>query len=141
MKFFRKNWHLIISGLLGILMFFTIFGIEPLRDTGIGWTQYGYGGHDITQHQTGWMFYRNAPWAFPLCKALFLGYPQGTSISYTDSIPLFAVIFIGVLLNDYFIHGLICADFCWLAVMGAIALRSLLYTFFDAPVKADEAEE
>lgn len=54
---------------------------------------------------------------------------------------LFAVIFIGVLLNDYFIPGLICADFCWLAVMGAIALRSLLYTFFDAPVKADEAEE
>ena len=49
MKFFRKNWHLIISGLLGILMFLAIFGIEPLRYTGIGWTQHGYGGHDITQ--------------------------------------------------------------------------------------------
>ena len=49
MKFFRKTWHLIISGLLGILMFLAIFGIEPLRYTGIGWTQHGYGGHDITQ--------------------------------------------------------------------------------------------
>ena len=93
MKLFRKNWHLIISGLLGILMFLAIFGIEPLRYTGIGWTQHGYGGHDITQHQMGWMFYRNSPWTFPLCKALFLGYPQGTSISYTDSIPLAALFF------------------------------------------------
>lgn len=93
MKFFRKNWHWIISGLLGILMFIAIFGIEPLRYTGIGWTQHGYGGHDITQHQMGWMFYRNSLWTFPLCKALFLGYPQGTSISYTDSIPLAALFF------------------------------------------------
>ncbi len=93
MKLFRKNWHLIISGLLGILMFLAIFGIEPLRYSGIGWTQHGFGGSDITQHQIGWMFYRNSPWTFPLCKALFLGYPEGTPISYTDSIPLAALFF------------------------------------------------
>lgn len=93
MKLFRKNWHLIISGLLGILIFLAIFGIEPLRYSGIGWTQHGFGGSDITQHQIGWMFYRNSPWTFPLCKALFLGYPEGTPISYTDSIPLAALFF------------------------------------------------
>ena len=93
MKFLKKYWHLIAAGFLGILLFLLIFGIEPLRYSGIGWTQHGFGGSDITQHQIGWMFYRNSPWTFPLCKALFLGYPEGTPISYTDSIPLAALFF------------------------------------------------
>lgn len=44
-----------------------------------------------------------------------------------------AVLFVSVLLNDYLIKGLICSDFCWITVMGAIALRSFLFTLFDAP--------
>lgn len=129
MKSFRKNWHLIISGLLGILMFLAIFGIEPLRYTGIGWTQHGYGGHDITQHQIGWMFYRNSPWTFPLCKALFLGFPQGTSISYTDSIPLAALFF-------KLLSPLLPADFqyfglytCFCFMMQGIFSSALLFLF------------
>lgn len=127
MKFFRKNWHLIISGLLGILMFLAIFGIEPLRYTGIGWTQHGFGGHDITQHQMGWMFYRNSPWTFPLCKALFLGYPQGTSISYTDSIPLAALFFkliSPVLPADFQYFGLYT---CFCFMMQGIFSSALLF--------------
>ena len=129
MKFLRKKWHLAASGLLGILMFLAIFGLEPLRYTGIGWTQHGFGGHDITQHQIGWMFYRNSPWTFPLCKALFLGYPEGTSISYTDSIPLAALFFklLSPLLPENFQYFGLYTCFCFM--MQGIFSSALLYLF------------
>ena len=92
-EYIRKYRHMLIAALLGMLIFLCICGVEPLRFSGIGWTARGFGNHDITQHQTGWMFYRNSPWSFPLCRALFLGYPEGTSVSYTDSIPIAALFF------------------------------------------------
>lgn len=52
---------------------------------------------------------------------------------------LFAVLFVGLII-DNFIHGLICTDFCWLTLFGGIALRSLLFTFFDNPSQADSKE-
>ena len=51
------------------------------------------------------------------------------------------VLFGAVLVNDYLVKGLICSDFCWITVMGAIALRSLLFMFFDAPAGKDTEEE
>ena len=54
---------------------------------------------------------------------------------------LCAVLFVGILLGEKLIPGLICSDFCWLSVMGAIALRSLLFTLFDAPKKEDMDDE
>ena len=53
---------------------------------------------------------------------------------------LFAVMFVGLIL-DNFIHGFICTDFCWLTLFGGIALRSLLFTFFDNPSQADSKED
>ena len=47
---------------------------------------------DLTQHYLGWVFYRKSPWHFPL--GLVEGiYSQPVSIVYTDSIPLFALLF------------------------------------------------
>ncbi len=46
-----------------------------------------------------------------------------------------AVLFVSVILNDYLIKGLVCSDFCWITVMGAIALRSFLFTVFDSPAE------
>ena len=92
-SFLRRRWHLIAAALLGLAAFLCVFGLEPLRVTGIGWTQQGFYGKDIRSHQAGWMFFRNSPWTFPLCKALFLGWPEGTSVSYTDSIPIAALFF------------------------------------------------
>ena len=51
------------------------------------------------------------------------------------------VLFTAVFVNDYLIKGFICSDFCWITVMGAIALRSLLFMFFDAPSDKDTEEE
>ena len=53
---------------------------------------------------------------------------------------MIAVIFVSVLLNDYCISGLICKDFCWLIVLGAVAMRSLLFSVFDAPILEGEEE-
>ena len=65
------------------------------------------------------------------------------NLAKAEKITLFimiAVIFVSVLLNDYCINGLICKDFCWLTVLGAIAMRSMLFSIFDAPILADEEE-
>ena len=127
--FVRKNWHLFTAGFLGIIAFLCIFSPEPLRVTGIGWTLYGYDNSDITQHQTGWMFYRNSPWSFPLFKALNLGYPEGTSITYMDSIPLAAFLFkiISPILPQKFQYFGIYTCLCFL-LQGVFA-SALLYTF------------
>ncbi len=45
------------------------------------------------QHQLGWEWFRQEPWRFPLGRIVNYGYPFGTFIAYTDSIPLLAFIF------------------------------------------------
>ena len=67
----KHNWHLIAGAAIGAAAFLVIFGLEPLRYSGVGWTLYGVGGKDITQHQTGWEFYRHSPWSFPQASAAF----------------------------------------------------------------------
>lgn len=53
---------------------------------------------------------------------------------------LFGVLFVGLIIEN-FIHGFICPDFCWLTLFGGIALRSLLFTFFDTPPANDVKED
>lgn len=50
-------------------------------------------GADPAQHYIGWMMYKNSSWSFPLGVAKNYGCPAGLPIIYTDSIPLFAIIF------------------------------------------------
>jgi hypothetical protein len=47
---------------------------------------------DIVAHYAGWLFYRDSPWIFPIGVASNLGYPVGTVISFTDSIPIIAIL-------------------------------------------------
>lgn len=134
--FLRNHLHLFSGAVLGMIIFLCIYGIEPLRYSGIGWTAHGFDGHDITQHQTGWMFYRNSPWTFPLCRALYLGYPEGTSVSYTDSIPIAALFFklISPLLPETFQYfGLYtCFSFMMQGLFGAALLYLLTKNRFYA---------
>lgn len=44
-----------------------------------------------------------------------------------------AVLFAGVLLNDYVCKGLISSDFCFILVSAAIALRSLIFMLSESP--------
>lgn len=66
------------------------------------------------------------------------------NLARANKITLFlvlTVLFAAVFINDYLFKGLICSDFCWITVMGAIALRSFLFTCFDAPSAKDMEED
>ena len=66
------------------------------------------------------------------------------NLAKANKITLYAVIavlLIGIFINDCFIKGFINSNFCWLTAMGTIALRSMLYTFFDSPANKDEESD
>jgi len=89
-----EKFFLPVSGfVLGIAVFLLIYGIEPLRVTGSAWIFQGVIESDILQHYTGWMFYRDSAWTWPLGLALNMGYPYGANIAYTDSIPIVSIFF------------------------------------------------
>ena len=66
------------------------------------------------------------------------------NLAKANKVTLFVVLtflFAAVFVNDYFVKGFICSDFCWITVMAAIALRSFLFMMFDAPSAKDTEEE
>ena len=48
---------------------------------------------DAAQHVSGWWFFASDDWHFPLLHTDRLNHPRGTSIAFTDSIPLAALLF------------------------------------------------
>lgn len=93
MKFISKKLLLevLISGLFGCLLFLFVYGPEVLNPNYVDWIVCK--SNDFVQHYLGWEFFRRAEWTFPLGIFNNLSYPLNASIIYTDSIPLFAVIF------------------------------------------------
>ena len=90
-----KKQTFILGFLIGCLVFIGIYGINVLRFTNINWLLHSddlEGIWDLTQHYLGWVSYRNTPWTFPigLTKGITA---EPISVVYTDSIPLFAVLF------------------------------------------------
>jgi hypothetical protein len=83
------NW--LVALLIGTVSFVVLFGVQTLNPTHVDWI-YIRGG-DVLQHQLGWMAFRAEPWSLKLGAITSLLYPTGTSIVYTDSIPLLAVFF------------------------------------------------
>ena len=84
----------ICGSLLGALFFLYIFGTAILDFTYTDWLMADVlGGGDLSQHYLGWKLFRNSLWHFPLGLIDNIVYPFKVSIIYTDSIPLFAVIF------------------------------------------------
>lgn len=75
----------------GVLVFLVLYGTAVLDPTNDGWLHSN--SDDISQHYIGWLFFRDAPWQFPVGVIPGLAYPTGIGISFTDSIPLFALIF------------------------------------------------
>ena len=74
-----------------IIAFIVIYGIRIINPCYTDWLLYGAG--DNSQHYLGWKAYRESAWHFPLGMMDNLMYPYRNSIIFTDSIPLFAVIF------------------------------------------------
>lgn len=92
-KFFDKHFNILNGIVVGTIIFLLIYGSSTLNVMYDDWIFYGYAENDIEQHYAGWVNYRNADWAFPLGMANNLMAPEGTIISFTDSIPLVCIFF------------------------------------------------
>lgn len=88
----KKNEQIIyiIAALLGALGFVLLYGIYVLNPFYTDWL---ITGGDLTQHYLGWEYFRRSEWLFPIGMTNQIAYPAESSVIYTDSIPLFAVIF------------------------------------------------
>lgn len=83
---------LMITGcLLGILCFAFIYGFKIVNFSYNGWLFNG--DMDLRQHYVGFCHFRNNPWHFPIGIIDTLSVPNSMSVVYTDSIPLFALVF------------------------------------------------
>lgn len=75
--------------LLGVVAALMIVGVDGMNPRNIGWIS----GGDPATHFLGWWFFRNSEWRFPLGANPDYGMGIGSSIFYSDSIPLLAFLF------------------------------------------------
>lgn len=86
----------VLAAALGVGWFFLGHGDRTLSPRNVDWLMAG----DWSQHLTGWLFFRDAPLQLPLGALPNLAHPLGTTVGYTDSNPLMALVlkpFVGVL--------------------------------------------
>ncbi|MFO1434311.1 MAG: DUF6311 domain-containing protein [Candidatus Competibacteraceae bacterium] len=89
--FEQPAWRLLLIALaLSIFYFFSIYNFQFILGTGPQWEWII---DDPAQRLIGWLYYAQDQWRFPLFKVNTLGYPDGTNIIFTDSIPICALIF------------------------------------------------
>ena len=81
-----------LGAVLGVAVFFAVYGISPLDITNDSFCRGGYIEKDIQQHYAGWLFYRENALGFPFCVTKAVNAPAGVSVAYTDSIPLLAAL-------------------------------------------------
>ena len=118
-------WGLIFMLFAGGLFFSYRFGVDKLIPENINWLMSQFDG---ATHFLGWYFYRNEQWNFPpgLVHSYFA--PIGTSIGYTDSLPLLAMplkLFSRFLSVDFQYFGFwIFLNHCCQAVFAFLLLRT-----------------
>jgi len=77
-----------LAALGGLGWFLWLGGAAALQPTHLDWLMR----EDWAMNIVGWLFFRNAPWDFPLGSLPNHFYPYGTSVALTDSIPWAAVL-------------------------------------------------
>lgn len=88
----KKNRWPLTGALLGALVFVVVYGIRVLDPTCVDWIL-NNPSPDPSQHYLGWAFFCNSPWRLPYLGANYqVVYPYRTSILFTDSIPLLALL-------------------------------------------------
>lgn len=88
---FKNRYLFLLACLIGFLSFVSIYGLSPINPFCDNFIFYTYDEHDINQHYAGWTAFFSDNWHFPLGYTDKIAF--GTIISYTDSIPLLAIIF------------------------------------------------
>ncbi|MCE9667734.1 DUF6311 domain-containing protein [Myxococcus stipitatus] len=80
----QRAWLLPGCGaVLGLLWFLALGGGRALDPTYLDWLGWG----DFAQHVLGWLFFREAPWGFPLGKTPDLMRPLTMTVGLSDSNP------------------------------------------------------
>lgn len=112
-----------LVGLLSACLFCLTFGTRVLNPQDAGWL---LSGGDLSQHYLGWCAYRNSDWLFPIGLCNTLAWPHQTSVIFTDSIPLFALVFkcLSSLLPKTFQYFGFWGIFCFV-LQGLMAVRLL----------------
>lgn len=112
-KFLLTNFNIyFFVAILSAIVFCLIYGIKVLDPTYTDWLLTP--GQDRMQHYVGWEAFRRSDWMFPIGLFNNLNYPDRTSIIFTDSIPLFAILFkilspiLPVKFQYFGIWGLLC---------------------------------
>ena len=77
-----------IGAVCGVGCFACWVGLAIADPSNMTWFLHGA---DWTTHYAGWAMFRNSPWTWPLGKITTLVYPNGTSVVFTDSLPLLAI--------------------------------------------------
>jgi hypothetical protein len=115
----------VLGGLIGVVAFASSLGFALVDPRFIDWVMYG----DLRIHFLGWHTYRGAPWQWPIGANPFFGYPVGTSVALTDSLPLMAAAFkaIDPLLPTRFQYIGLWLLLCFVlqGVFGALLMRVL----------------
>lgn len=75
---------------MGVSIFFFIYGYKILNPENISWLLCD---NDSLQHYLGWIFYRDAPWTFPIGWSPNWGLEAASSIMFADALPVFAIPF------------------------------------------------
>jgi hypothetical protein len=82
-------WPSIVAALFGLWWLGHLAGRwDILLPTRTGWLMVS----DWGAHQMGWLFFRNDHWSWPIAHYTNLLYPVGSTVGFSDSIPLLAVV-------------------------------------------------
>ena len=106
--------------LIIISLLLAIFFVGPINFW-FSSTNWLYGSGDLSNAQLGWKFFKDDAWRFPIGKNPNYGLELSNSIVFTDSIPLFAIIF-------KFLNSLGSRDFQYISLW--IFLNFFLQTLF-----------
>ena len=78
----------VLAGAFGVLWFLLGHGDRTLHPGRVDWLMVG----DWSTHLLGWLFFRNEPPGLPLGAVPGLAWPLGTTVGFTDSTPLVALL-------------------------------------------------
>jgi hypothetical protein len=86
----KARWIDLIPVVMGLAAFITVVGLGILNPRNVSWLLADF---DMTLEYLGWAFYRYGPWTFPIGLNPNFGLDISSSIIYSNSMPLFAMVF------------------------------------------------
>ena len=90
MMFTNSKWSNAIPLMMGVIAFIAVVGLGILNPRNISWLLADF---DMTLEYLGWAFYRYGSWTFPVGLNPNFGLDISSSIIYSNSLPLFALVF------------------------------------------------